>query len=344
MTLVPSERARIETLAFYALVILLVYLVYQLFQPFLTPIGWAAVLVVCCHPWHGWLAKRYGRTRAAALSTAIVTIVLIVPALLLSTIFVREATQALAELQEDSGAQALAQLQRYADWIQFRVLGREPLSLVDLARQGATIFGGFIAAEAGSILRNLVLFLFDLIVTLFATFFLFRDGGLLVRRLRRALPFEPLVRERMIGDTRELISASVTAALVVASVQGAIGGITFAAVGIGAPVFWGVIMGFLALLPFGGPWIVWVPAAIWFFATGHVLRGLVLVGLGAALVSGVDNVLRPALLSGRAQMNGLLVFVGLLGGVTTFGLLGLVLGPVILAVAVGLFEAYTETR
>src|SRR5262249_6037047 len=130
----------------------------------------------------------------------------------------------------------------------------------------------------------------------------------------------------------------------IASLQGLAGGLAFALLGLGAPVFWGVMMGFLALFPFVGTWLVWAPAAVWLVATGHAVKGLVLTLLGATIVSGIDNVLRPAILSGRAQMNGLLMFMSLLGGVGLFGLLGIVLGPLVTAIVLGLFDAYTSSR
>jgi predicted PurR-regulated permease PerM len=100
------------------------------------------------------------------------------------------------------------------------------------------------------------------------------------------------------------------------------------------------MMAFLALLPFFGTWVVWVPAVIWLIATDHIVKGIVLALLGGGIVANIDNVLRPAILAGRAQINGLLMFISLLGGVSVFGLLGLVLGPLVTAIVSGLFEAY----
>jgi predicted PurR-regulated permease PerM len=338
-----SPRDRLENLAFYCIVLLLGYFVYLLFAPFLVPLGWAGVLVVCCHPWQARLERRFGPTRAAALSTALVAVMIIAPGILIVSAFVREATEAFTQIQGMLDAGFFGRVQQVTDWIQARVLGREPASLGTLARQGATQFAGFLASGAGTVLRNVALFLFDLVVTLFAVFFFFRDRALILRGVRRALPFGERERERMIAETGDLISASVTSGLIVAAVQGVLGGIVFAILGLGAPVFWGVMMGFFALLPFVGSWIIWLPTALFLMSTGDVGRGVTLAALGAGLVSGVDNFLRPVLLSGRARLNGLLVFIGLLGGASVFGLLGLILGPVVIAIAVGLFEAYTES-
>jgi len=190
------------------------------------------------------------------------------------------------------------------------------------------------------LLADIVVLFFHLFVTLFALFFFLRDGGTIMHEVRRALPFEEFRRERMIRQTRDVVYASIAAGLMIAGLQGLAGGLVFALLGLAAPMFWGVIMGFLALLPFVGTWVVWLPAAISLLAMGQVGKGIVLIVLGATVVGGIDNILRPAILAGHTQMNGLLMFVSLLGGVSVFGLLGLVLGPLVTAIVLGLFDAY----
>jgi predicted PurR-regulated permease PerM len=122
-------------------------------------------------------------------------------------------------------------------------------------------------------------------------------------------------------------------------VQGILGGLVFAAVGIEAPVFWGVVMGFFCLVPLGA-WVVWLPAAILLAGSGSIGRAAIVAGLGVGVVSAIDNVLRPALMSGGTKMNGLLIVLALLGGVSAFGVLGLVLGPILVAAGVALLETY----
>lgn len=337
-----DDRGRVAPLLFYGAVVLLGYLVYRVFEPFLVPLAWAGVLVVVFYPWHARLEQRWGATRAAAVSTLGVTLVLIVPALLLLTAFVREAVEAAREIRSEGAAPWMSQLQRAWQWVQQRVPGAASVEPAQLAREAAERVAGFLASHAGGVLRNVVAFVFDLGVTLFALFYLFRDAGSIVARMRRMLPFEEAQREPMIAQARDLIFASVTSSLIVAAVQGFLGGLAFAVLGLAAPVFWGVVMAFCALLPLVGAWVVWVPAAIWLMVNGGVARGIVLIVLGAGVVGSVDNFLRPMLISGRAQMSGLLVFVSVLGGISVFGLLGVVLGPIVVATAFGLLEAYAK--
>ena len=133
-----------------------------------------------------------------------------------------------------------------------------------------------------------------------------------------------------------------TSSAIVATLQGFLGGIAFAIVGLSAAVFWGVVMGFACLLPFGAA-IVWLPASIFLAISGSYTKALILFGLGAGVVSMVDNIVRPLLLSGRVNMNGLVVFVSLLGGLNVFGLLGIVLGPLVVVTAISLVSSYVES-
>jgi predicted PurR-regulated permease PerM len=337
-----TDREHVTAVLFYVALAIFVYLVYLMVRPFFVPLGWAAVLVIVFHPVHARFEARFGSTRAAALSTAAMAVMVIAPLIVITTAFVREAVQSAADVQHAIDDGQLAWVERTWDWVQRRAVGETRFdvaaTVVDLAQRIA----GFLAARAGDFLQNVAVFFFDLVIALFAAFFLFRDGDKLIHAIRRTMPVDRPLRERFIRQTRELVSATVTAAGIVAGVQGLLGGILFATLGIQAPVFWGVVMFFFCLLPFGA-WVVWLPAAILFFASGDWLRGFILAGFGVGVVSMVDNVLRPWLLSGRAQMNGLLVLVSLLGGVQVFGSLGLVIGPTLMATAIGILRAYIYT-
>jgi predicted PurR-regulated permease PerM len=335
------ERNRVTTIVFYVVVLFLGYLFVRILMPFFAPLGWAAVLAIFVYPWHERLAANYGNARAAALSTLVVTLLIVGPGLVILTAFVQESRAALSAVDRDAFAGPFALLEQAWNRIRGLIPGAQTIDLRNLIDEAISRTGGFLAARVGGLLADIVVLLFQLFVTLFALFFFLRDADTIMQEVRRSVPFEDLRRERMIRQIRDLVYASVAAGLVIASLQGLAGGVVFALLGLGAPVFWGVMMGFLALLPFVGTWVVWVPAAIWLMATGQVAKGLVLAVLGVTIVGSIDNFLRPAILSGRARMNGLLMFISLLGGVSVFGLLGLVLGPVVTAIVSGLFEAYT---
>ena len=334
------ERERVAIIFFYGIVLLLGYLFVRILTPFLAPLGWAAVLAIFVYPWHERLVPRYGSTRAAALSALVVTVLIVGPGLVVLTAFVQESRAALSALDRDVLAGQLAWLEQGWNRIRGVIPGAHAVDLRSLIEDVISKTGGFVAARVGGLLADIAVLFFQLFVTLFALFFFLRDADTIMRDVRGLLPFEDLRRERMIRQTRDLVYASIAAGLVIASLQGLAGGLVFALLGLGAPVFWGVMMGFLSLLPFVGTWVVWLPAAIWLLATGQFVKGAVLAVLGVTIVGSIDNFARPAILSGRAQMNGLLMFISLLGGVSVFGLLGLVLGPLVTAIVTGLFDAY----
>jgi predicted PurR-regulated permease PerM len=336
-----GNRDRVRTISFYAVLAVGTYLLWLVTAPFILPLCAAAVLVVFFYPLHERWERRFGASPAALASTLVVTTLLIVPTILVLTAFVREASAAVSNVQHAVAAEGVASFGRWWEWLEQRAPLAGRYRVTDLVTDSGRAMAGAAASAAGGTLRNVGAFLFDLIVVIFAMFFLFRDARAIMSAVRRVLPFEEEHRERVIAQAHDLIRASVIASMAVASAQGAAGGLLFWAVGIGAPVFWGVLMAFLSLLPVAGAWLVWLPAAIWFLSTGAIAKGVLLIALGAGVVGLIDNVLRPALLAGRAQMNGLLVLVSLLGGLGAFGLIGIVIGPVIVATMTSLVLAYT---
>jgi predicted PurR-regulated permease PerM len=218
-------------------------------------------------------------------------------------------------------------------------LPADPTEILTTAAQRAI---AFLAPRVGAFVANIAATAGSLFVMLFAMFFLLRDSHSFADRLRRLLPFEEEERERLITETRDLVIASVGAGLTVAATQGFIGGIAFWVLGVGGAAAWGVVMAMCALIPVVGAALVWAPVAVWWLLTGDVVRGLALAGVGAGVIGMTDNVLRPLLLSGRTSANGLVIFLGLLGGVSAFGFVGLVVGPIILVTAGSLIDALTR--
>jgi predicted PurR-regulated permease PerM len=334
------ERERVTTVLFYGVVLLLGYLFVRMLAPFFAPLGWAAVLAIVVYPWHEKLVPRYGQSRAAFVSTLVVTLLLVGPGLVILTGFAQESRAALSAVDREAFAGQFASLEVAWNRVRGLIPGAQDVDLRSLIDDVVSRTGGFIAARVGGLLADIVVLFFHLFVTLFALFFFLRDADRIMLEVRRALPFEESRRERIIQQTRDFVYASIAAGLMIAALQGLAGGLVFALLGLAAPMFWGVIMGFLALLPLVGTWVVWLPAAISLVAMGQVAKGIVLIVLGGTVVASIDNILRPAVLSGHTQMNGLLMFLSLLGGVSVFGLLGLVLGPLVAAVVIGLFDAY----
>ncbi len=337
-------RQRSTTLLFYGCVLLLGYLLFRLFEPFLRPLAWAAIFAAFFYSRHKRLEGRFSRSTAASISTAAVALMVVVPFVLVMVAFIQEATETLGSVDLASGgSKGIARVQGAWSWLQRQRFGRGIPNLEEVLRMATSRIAGLVAEGAGFLARSIALVIVNVVIMLFAMFFFFRDGDEIMSRLRRVLPFDPSFREGRIRETADLIRASISSGLIVALVQGTIGGITFALLGLGAPIFWGVTMTFFSLLPLGA-WIVWFPVALWLLLTGDTVRGIALATIGAGGISMIDNFLRPMLLAGRTQMNGLLIFISLLGGISAFGLIGLVLGPVIMAAAISFVDAYATER
>ncbi|MFZ0635329.1 MAG: AI-2E family transporter [Candidatus Acidiferrales bacterium] len=342
MTSEITSEKRLGPVLFYGVVAVLGYFAFRIFLPFFAPLAWAGVVVVVFFSWHEKIEKRLGKTRAALTSTVAVTLILVVPIILVAGAFVREGLQMAQSVQQQLANNRFDWANHVWQSIQNRLSDEGPADLSSFLRERADRFAGFLATGLGVALRHVAGFFFDLFVMILAMFYLFRDGDDVMDRIRSLLPFEPEHRDRMLQEAHELIFASVLSSLATAVLHGAVGGVMFAILGINAPLFWGVMMAFFSLLPVVGSALIWAPAAIWLIAQGHATRGIVLIVVCAGVVAAVENIIRPWLISGRAQISGLVIFISVLGGIGVFGVLGIILGPIIVATTAGVLDLYTH--
>jgi len=218
------------------------------------------------------------------------------------------------------------------------------IEMSDPVQQAAEKIASFLGARFAGLLKNLVSFFVDLFILIFALFFMFRDGPEIVHGAKHLLPFDEDIQADMLEESQELIFASVAVGLMVAAIQGVLGGISFALTGISSPIFWGVLIAFFSLVPVVGSALIWGPAALWLGFSGHWGNALLVVLICGGVSTVADNIVRPMLLRNRTRLNELLLFIGVLGGLEAFGLLGLVAGPTIVAAAMGVFRVYIEHR
>jgi predicted PurR-regulated permease PerM len=336
---------QVTTVLSYGALLLLGYLVFEIAAPFLVPLAWSAVLAIFFYPLHEKVLRQLKPTRAALVSTLAVTFLLIVPALLVLFYTSKQAIDAAGKAQVLLQAPDKALPMHMLDWLKSQL--PESLQDVDLSDQlkrGAETAARFLAARLGGLVRNLFTFFLDLFVVIFALFFMFRDGDEVVRAIKHLVPFDRSIQEDMVHESQELIFASVAVGLLIAAIQGALGGLAFALVGAGAGIFWGVLMGFFSLLPVVGSALIWIPAALWLAFTGHIGKGLIILTICGGVSTVADNIVRPLLLRNRTHLNELLLFISVLGGIEVFGLLGLVAGPTIVAAAMGVFRVYMAHR
>jgi predicted PurR-regulated permease PerM len=340
-----TEAVRISQVVFYGTVLLICWLAYRIVQPFLVEIGWAVVLAICLDPIRLRLLPRLGPTRTALALTLAAVVLLVIPVVFVGMAVIAQGGPAVSYLQDQLQSQggAGAWFHQAWEWARQRATFLPPEDEV-VAKITASVgrVAEFLAGQAGGLVKGVANFLFALVITMGVLFFLLRDASSFARALRRALPFGTEQNERLIAITSDLVFASVTATIAVAAVQGLIGGLTFALLGVKGYVLWGVMMFLLAFLPLVGATLVWIPTAVWLALSGSLVKGVVLALVGVLVLSNVDNVLRPLLLSGKSQMNTLVLIISLMGGVSAFGFIGIVLGPLVAALLTALAESYQE--
>jgi len=199
----------------------------------------------------------------------------------------------------------------------------------------------YIAGQGSKFIKGLSTGLFKFFLMTVALFFLFRDGERFMEKIKDLIPFSAKEREKILQRMVDMIHATIYGGIVVALVQGGLGGVGFWIVGLPAPLFWGAVMAFLSFIPIVGAFLVWVPAAIILFIQGSYLKAVILFIWGAVVISLSDNFIRPILISGRTQVHTLLLFFGILGGLKVFGFLGVIAGPLVITICLAIIDIYT---
>ena len=320
--------------------------------PFYGTILWAGIIALLFAPVYRRLLPRLGqrRTPAALLTLLLVLLIVVFPFALVTGALAREAAALFQRLQSGELNPALY-LQGVFDalpgWVT-ALLDR--IGLVDfgaLQRRLSTALAQasqFIATQALNIGLNTFEFVAALLITLYLAFFLIRDGGALARSVSRAVPLAAAHRRELFDKFATVIRATVKGSLLVAAIQGTLGGIAFWFLGIHAALLWGVLMAFLALVPAVGAALLWLPVALWFLMTGALFKGIALIAYGVLVIGLIDNLLRPLLVGRDTGMPDYLVMISTLGGVAVFGINGFVLGPLVAAMFIAVWHIYGVTR
>ena len=312
-------------------------------KPFAAVLAWATVLVIVFYPAHQRLVRKTRRPGLSALlSCVLVILTILVPVTLVTIAVLRELSGAADSLHTNLSAlldpnspvtgRPLRWLSGFVDIEQLR----SPGQVVGWLKSKS----GAIAGQTLGFLGGALGILVQMFFVVFTMYYLFRDGDRIFGVIRDALPVDKKQAEHILERTRDVVGASVYGLFSIAIIQGTLGGIAFWALGLPSAIVWGVAMVFLSLIPMLGAFVVWVPAAIYLFATGHYLKGIFLVLWGTVVIGMIDNFLRPKLVSDRTKLHELLIFFAVLGGLQVFGVLGIVLGPVVLAITLALIDVF----
>ena len=346
------REKRLFLILSYLLLFLAFYLFLKILLPFVASLFWAVIFVVAFYPVNRALKVllRGRKGVSAGICTLMVVLLIVIPLLFLTTLLARELSQAYQYFENliESGAFAkmieeLEDLKLIQRLLELLSNGNQPPQLEDALVILGQKITRFLASQTTLLVKKVSLGVVQFLVMLVAIFYLLRDGDLLLEKLKEVLPLEKGEKEELIRRIHEMIIASLYGNVLVAMVQGSLGGIGFWIVGLPSPILWGSVMALLSLLPVVGAYLVWIPASLWlFFGQGELWKALFLAGWGVLVVSTVDNFLRPIFISERVKVHPLLLFFAILGGIKAFGILGVVAAPVIVAFSLAIFDFYIK--
>lgn len=341
-------RGQLVVYFFFAAFLFLLYQLYAVFSGFLVPIVWAAILAMLFFPLYTLVLRWCGgrETLAALALTLFVTGGIVLPAISLSSVITREGISLYQRTSEYVSSGALnADIERLRGSRLGRLVRRLEGYEIDwnaAARSSIDTAGAIIVTQVTSAAKNVAVFLLDFTIMVFTLFFLFRDGDRMYRGLRDVIPMDPDHKDAIFAVLYQTLSAVTQGMVATALAQGVLTWVALWALGLPYTAFLGVVAGVLSLVPFVGAAGVWIPCTIYLAATGDFVRALILLVYGSVVISMVDNVLRPLLIGGQTRLPTLFLFFGILGGVQVYGVLGLFLGPVLLAIAMAFIRIYQE--
>jgi predicted PurR-regulated permease PerM len=345
---VPTrQQAKLERAAFLLFLILVTCLFLVLLKPFFDAIFWACIIALIFHPVQERLLKLWGKKRRnlSAITALLICVVIgIIPLAFILGLLIEEGAMLyqLLHTGQIDFSKYITAVKEIVPATQ-RFLEHWNLDLEAIKAQlsqAALTLSRYIARNSLELGQGTVKFAISFGLMLYLAFFLLRDGSKLVDLIARALPLgrgrEELLFDKFVGVTR----ATIKGTLVVAIVQGTLGGLIFGILGLPAPVLWGAVMAILSLVPVVGASLVWVPAAIYLFMIGAWVKALVLIGFSAGIISLVEHILRPILVRKGTKLPDCVVLLTTLGGFALFGFTGFVMGPLLAALFVAFWGIF----
>lgn len=344
------DRRVFFALATFAFSIFAIWLVYTIVGPFLRPLGWAAVIGLLTFPLFRHVRRLVGErpTLAAALMTPGAVLILILPVVGLMALLTQEVIAFSQTLRQVLATGPMLDLDHLHElpWIRAGleklqpVIDRLNLNIPAMIGAAAEKMATLALDYSRAMVANFFIFVIKLLMMIVALFFFYRDGERFVRGFWSIIPLEREHKELLASTVWRVLTAVIYGICLTCLVQGFLGGIGFWFTGLPSPVLFGAMMALLAPVPLVGTALVWVPGVVYLFLQGEVALAGALTAWGVLVVSAIDNLLRPLFISGKGKVPILLVAIGVLGGLVSFGLIGVITGPMVLALFMALFDIY----
>lgn len=345
-------RSAIHAYSFIVCVVAITAAFVWLLLPYYGAILWAVIFAILFNPVQRRLAIRLGgrRSLAAALSVLVCIALAVVPAILIVFSLTREITSLYRRFSasdfslSDMLAQAQGMLPDFVrGLLENAGLGNiEDIqaSLVSVLSQASEVIAPRIVGAGQSTIQLLI----NLAIMLYLLFFLFRDGNTLAGKVRKTVPLDDHRTSQISNKFVSVVKATVRGNVLIAVIQGGLGGLTFGLLGLEAPFLWGVVMAVLSLLPAVGAFLVWGPFAAYLILSEDYVRGIILIAVGALVIGTIDNLLRPVLVGRETRLPDYVVLISTLGGLSLIGMNGFVLGPLIAALFIAVWSQFTHDR
>jgi len=344
------KRLKAEKFSRYFLLVVLIgigIVFFNMIKIFLIPMILAAVFVVLFYPLYGWFLKvsRNKKSLSSLVCCLVLLLGLLMPVFVIANLvsgeainFYQNAEQKVEELIQQGNESLLKNIKEHKlikklhldkiDW---------QASIQESIKAAATLLATVINKASKGTFQLLV----NLFLTFFAMYYLFRDGDKLIQRLKYLSPLADKYKEELFIRFISVSRATIKGTVVVGLIKGFIGGLTFWIFGISSPILWGVVMAILSIVPMLGAWLVMYPAALIMMVMGHIWQGVALFLISAVIISSVDNILQPRLVGRSSGLHDLLIFFSTLGGISMFGVMGFIVGPIIAALFVSILDVYS---
>lgn len=332
----PATRNRLTFGALLTMTVIGVALSLLVVSPFLSALTWAFALAVVAHPLHEWIHRRIASPNlAAGISVVLVTLILFLPAAFVVWRVGEQASEGFDQIRQQlEGGTLRSQAAR----VPFGGRFYDALIGQGGKQNGEGTLAASVPQQAGAWLQAAIGAAVQGLVALFVLFFLFRDRAQVLGTVRSYLPMSDREVDYFLARIRNMTHATIYGNGLTSLLQGTLGGIMFAVLGLEGALLWGVAMALLSLIPSAGAFVIWLPAAVVLAFQDEWLKAAILAGWGVLVVGTIDNVLYPVLVGKEMKLHALAVFLSLVGGLFVFGAPGLVLGPVVAAATVALLD------
>jgi predicted PurR-regulated permease PerM len=344
-----QQTGRFYFLMFLFLIVVLGYLTYQIMSPFLNAIIWAVVLSIVFYPVYAFISRYLKAKSLSSLITVLLILGIIAgPFTYLTFTLLDELQVVTARLNENRLDSAQELIHRFHSSRLFHevasYMGIESMVSEDVIMENIRNVAKGLISELPLKISNILSAGLNFIFMIFTAFVLFRDGPAVLSKVKDYMPFKDHQKERLASQIKDIVVSTVYGGVLVAVIQGTLGGIAYFLLGIGSPVLWGVAMSVMSFVPILGTFIIWGPTAAYLVVQGSYMKGAGLLLFGVLVISMVDNVLKPLIIGSRTKMPAIVILFSVLGGIKLFGILGLVLGPLITAIFISVFDIFRSVE